>query len=284
MAADDHKLVRLGRTFFAASMVGLGTLHLIFADFVTRMIPAWPAWVPGRSIWARLVGIVLIAVGVLIAVDRKARVAASLLGTIIVLSLLLFSVPQILANPWFGGTWTNPAKLLALCGGAFLLAGLASEPSRARVGEGLSTGESQHERRLLARIVLGGFLMLAGIQHFVYADFVANMVPEWIPGHLFWAYFTGLALLAGGAGLMIERTARAAAFACGVMIFLWFLILHIPRAADEPRNTGEWSGVFESLAISGMAFALAGTRSHVTVRRSRRPSPDARLPGSRSPR
>jgi hypothetical protein len=37
-------------------------------------------------------------------------------------------------------------------------------------------------------LLLAGFLILGGIQHFVYADFVARLVPAWIPGSHFWVY------------------------------------------------------------------------------------------------
>lgn len=40
----------------------------------------------------------------------------------------------------------------------------------------------------LAPLFLGGFLILGGIQHFVYADFVTKLVPAWIPGARFWVY------------------------------------------------------------------------------------------------
>jgi hypothetical protein len=35
--------------------------------------------------------------------------------------------------------------------------------------------------------------------------------------------------------------------------------VHIPRAA-ELRNASEVSGIFEALALSGVAFLVAGTR------------------------
>lgn len=46
------------------------------------------------------------------------------------------------------------------------------------------------------------FLFLSGTQHFLYARFVAKLVPAWIPEPMFWAYAAGAALLAGGMGLL----------------------------------------------------------------------------------
>jgi uncharacterized membrane protein YphA (DoxX/SURF4 family) len=76
---------------------------------------------------------------------------------------------------------------------------------------------------------------------------------------MFWTYFAGSALIAGGIGIMVPCVARIAALLTGAMIFLWVLMLHIPRAIADPyTNVGnEWASVWEALAFSGMALMLA---------------------------
>jgi uncharacterized membrane protein len=118
----------------------------------------------------------------------------------------------------------------------------------------------------LGPLFLALFLILGGIQHFVYLDFVTKLVPSWIPGPRLWVYFTGLALIAGGVGILVPKTSRLAATMTGIMILLWVLLLHIPRALADPHAAGEISGVFEALALSGVAFILDGCRN----RKSRR--------------
>jgi uncharacterized membrane protein len=132
--------------------------------------------------------------------------------------------------------WTNPAKLLALAGGALLAAGGS----------------------LRLAILPGVFLLICGIQHFVYAGFVDTLVPAWIPpGARFWTYFSAVALIAGGAGMLLSKTRRSAALLSGVMIFLWVPMLHLPRAVGM-RNADELAGVFEALAIAGVCWLAAG--------------------------
>jgi putative oxidoreductase len=41
-------------------------------------------------------------------------------------------------------------------------------------------------------------MVIFGIQHYMYVDFVISMIPEWIGGRRFWTYFTGTALAAAG--------------------------------------------------------------------------------------
>jgi len=116
----------------------------------------------------------------------------------------------------------------------------------------------------VARVCLGAFLISSGIQHFLFVPFVATLVPAWIPGPRFWTYFAGVALIAGGAGLILPWTARLAGSLSGLMIFLWFVMLHIPRAlaaSDAASRRNEWTAVFEALAMSGIAFVLAASLS-----------------------
>jgi len=137
--------------------------------------------------------------------------------------------------------WTNPAKVLALLGGAILLVA--------------GTGRAA----TLAAGLLGVFLLICGVQHFVYAGFVDTMVPTWIPpGLRFWTCFSGVALLAGGLGVMVPRTRRPAAILTGTMIFLWVLLLHLPRSV-ELKNAFELAGTFEALAVAGVAWLVAGS-------------------------
>lgn len=244
----------IGRLFFAISMVAFGIQQLLTGGFV-RLVPPLPAWVPTHSVWASLIGVILIAVGVAIGTGIKARRAAAVVGVLLLLALLFLHLPQVAANPLVGFVWTNPFKALAMLGGVIILAGALPEKD---------AGRSSFLARLFATLrplgplFLGGFLILGGVQHFVYADFVARLVPAWIPPEpRFWVYLTGITLIAGGVGILLPKTQRLAATLVGVMILLWVVLLHIPRALADLSNAGETAGVFEALALSGVAFILA---------------------------
>jgi uncharacterized membrane protein len=246
-------LSTLGRLFFAISMVAFGIQQLLTGNFV-RLVPPLPAWMPGHSIWAYLVGVLLIAAGIAIAMGRGARAAAAVLGVMLALSILFLHLPKIAANPTAGFVWTNPFKALAMLGGVIVLAG--SLP--AGEGDRRSGLVRLFERlRPLGPLFFAAFLILGGIQHFVYADFVTKLVPSWVPGPRYWVYFTGIALIAGGVGILLPKTARLAAAMSGIMILLWVVLLHVPRALADLHNAGETAGVFEALALSGVAFILA---------------------------
>lgn len=239
----------LGRLFFAVGIAAFGIQQLVTGGFV-RLVPPLPTWIPSPGLWARGLGLVLVVLGLTLAIGRKARWAAVMLGALILLMFLGLHLPAALKNPLVGFMWTNPAKALAMLGGVILLAGSLPEEE---------SGLARLFRKLrpLGPLFLGGFMILGGIQHFVYADFVAQLVPAWIPGTRFWVYFTGIALIAGGVGILVPKTQRLAATMSGIMIFLWVVLLHIPRAMVDLSDPGEMSGVFEALALSGVALMLA---------------------------
>jgi uncharacterized membrane protein len=243
----------LGRLFFAVSMMAFGIQQLMTAEFV-RVVPPLPEAVPWRSFWPGLIGIVLIIAGVALGTGRMARWAAAVLGVMILLSFLFLHLPLAATDPLVGFMWTNPFKALALLGGVIILAGSLPEEDAHR-----SSVLARLFRRLmpLGTLLLAAFLILGGVQHFVYIGFVEKLVPSWIPEPRFWVCLTGAALIAGGVGILLPKTARLAATMTGIMILLWVVLLHVPRALADLHNAGETSGVFEALALSGVAFILA---------------------------
>lgn len=102
-------------------------------------------------------------------------------------------------------------------------------------------------------------MAIYGVQHFIYLQFVADFIPRWIPWRVFWAEFTGAALIAAATGILFRVRDRWAATLLGAMIFLWVVLLHTSRIAAQPREFGEWRGFFQALAMSGFVFVLAGS-------------------------
>jgi uncharacterized membrane protein len=238
-----ERLAPLGRAFFAVSLIAFGIQQFLFGDFVPGRAPAWPAGVPGRLVWAYATGVVFVVGGAAILLGKHVRAAAVATATLIVGWALLRHVPLALGDTGYGAAWTNLGKALALSGGAFAVAGF------------LQAG----------RFCLGAFLVSSGVQHFLFPAFVAMLVPTWLPGAMFWGYFAGVALILGGVGLVVPRTARLAGALSGLMIASWVVLLHLPRAIGAPEGQGrnEWTAVFEALACSGIAFlatAAAGRK------------------------
>ena len=103
-------------------------------------------------------------------------------------------------------------------------------------------------------------LIVFGIQHFLYAQFISTLIPVWIPRRLFWAYFVGTAFIAAAVSIATKGQARLAAILLGAMFLSWVIIVHAPRVAAHLRNGNEWTSAFIALAMCGGAWIVAGSQ------------------------
>ena len=257
-----EKLIKAGRVFYGVMIATLGIQQIFYADFRPVIFPAWLITMPGLAFLAYFTSIVLIIAGLAIIFEKRAREVSLSLGGIFLLLLFLGQVPyELIADPYSNhlGVWSNPLKELVLAGGAFAVAG--SFPVD-EVGDGKrSLGISVLEKLIpFCGVFVSITMILFGIDHFLYAEFVSKLVPAWIPGQLFWTYFAGVALIGSGVAIILKIKLKLVALLLGAMIFLWFIFLHIPRAIADPYGDkgNELTSVFEALGFSGIAFVIAG--------------------------
>lgn len=133
-----------------------------------------------------------------------------------------------------------------------LMAGLATI-FRNELAQAKRMDKVQIFGRLFLAIPMGVF----GTDHFIATNIVVAIVPSWIPGHLFWAYFVGVALIAAAASITFKRYAVLAATLLGAMIFSFVLLIHIPNLARYPNSRFLLAVLLRDLSFSGGAFAFA---------------------------
>src|SRR5258708_5897291 len=83
----------------------------------------------------------------------------------------------------------------------------------------------------IGRIFYALGLIGIGVQHFIFAEFIAVIVPywpAWIPGRPFWVCAVGTALIASGLALIANAKARATAAILGAAFLLLTLFDHVP--------------------------------------------------------
>jgi len=107
-------------------------------------------------------------------------------------------------------------------------------------------------------------LAVFATEHFRGARFIQNMVPSWMPGHLFWAYFVGCALLAAATSLTVTKFVRLSSTLLGLMFFLFVCMIHIPHALAHPGDRFAWAVALRDLSFAGGAWALAGLHSRAS--------------------
>jgi uncharacterized membrane protein len=243
-----------GPAIFGVAMMAFGIENLVYADGVEGLEPL-PSWLPGAPAWAIATGLMLIIAGVMILARQRRGAAALAVAVLLGLWLLVLHVPLVIAQPHDGSIWTTTLETLALGCGALVLAVLSS--LRSRAGAAADGRASLVRAALVGRVCFGlaaiGFCVL----HFLYHAYVASVIPNWLPGHLAWAYLTGLAFLAAGTSAITGRRAQLAMTLTGVMFGTWVLIVHAPRVAAAPTNRAEWTSLIVALAMCGASWIIA---------------------------
>jgi uncharacterized membrane protein YphA (DoxX/SURF4 family) len=101
-------------------------------------------------------------------------------------------------------------------------------------------------------------LALFGMQHIVFLHDVMTAVPSWMPGHMFWAVFVGIALVAASLSIVTGIKTELAALMVAVMLFLFVLLIYVPNLVQNPGDLAV-TALMRDLSLSGGALALAGT-------------------------
>lgn len=99
--------------------------------------------------------------------------------------------------------------------------------------------------------------IVIGIQHYMYADFVAGLVPSFISGKIFWVYLTGTGMIAAGISFIINIKVPLAAMLLAIMLMIFILLIHVPILSGHPLAIN-CTRAIQDTAIAGTAFMLTG--------------------------
>src|SRR5258707_13899181 len=142
--------------------------------------------------------------------------------------------------------WMCFAGLIYLVAGVFIL---RREISAARGWDKLIT---------FGCVFIAVPLAVFATEHFRGARSMQNMVPSWMPAHLFWAYFVGCALLAAATSLTVRKFVRLSSTLLGLMFFLFVCMIYLPSLLKHSTNRFAWTFLLRDLSFAAGAWALAG--------------------------
>src|SRR5208282_2424993 len=220
--------IGLGRGFFAIAAAGLAIFSLSYGEFGTSG-RSLPDWIPWREAWVYLSALILLAAGVGLCFSRTALPAVLTIGVYLAVWAVL-DTPPIFSKPLSIGAWYGFCEATTSLVGAWILYALLQQQSR---GSGLAIA-SEHGLRA-AQVLFGLTCVFYGVSHFAYADYTAGMVPAWLPDRLGLAYFTGLAHLAAGIGIIVGVLPRLAATLEAIMMSLFGLLVWVASFFAQPR-------------------------------------------------
>jgi uncharacterized membrane protein len=121
----SDRLANAGRHLFAFPLAVFGVQHFMYSRFVATLVPAWIPW---RWFWACFVGAAFIAASIGIATRVQARVAATLMGAMFFLFVVLVHLPRVFAHPHNSNEVTSAMVAVAMFGASFVVAQSSRTP------------------------------------------------------------------------------------------------------------------------------------------------------------
>jgi uncharacterized membrane protein len=250
-ARGIEKAVALGPMFFAVPMAVFGGDHFMVPQIVASMVPSW---IPGHLFWTYFVGTALIAAALSIVVEKYSTLAATLLGLMIFSFVLLLHVPKLAANPGDRITLAVLLRDLSFSAGAFSFA-IAHGRKRA--------ADFTRKVTVALRFAIAIPTLSFGVEHFLHPQFVpvvplSQLMPSWVPAHLFVSFMTGISLIGCGSLMLVNWKARAAAIWLGIVALAMVVLIYLPMVIAKPSDIGNGLNYFvDTLAFSGTALLLA---------------------------
>jgi len=239
--------LKTGKTLFAIAILAIGLIHLIFQNFPMGLLPI-PAAVPGRLALANLTGIGLVAAGIALLFDKLTYYGAIVSGIIWLLLIVLFQLPTLMGKLNSPNTWTGAFECIMLLGGVCLVLGDCFPFNKNPAFKPAPIGRY---------LYLSGLAVFA-ILHYVYLQFIAMLVPLWLPGHVFWAWLVLIAFILSALSIVVNKKVKPAMLLLSFMFLTWVAILHLPRAFAKTHSEPEWTSTCIALAAGGVALMMAG--------------------------
>lgn len=82
------------------------------------------------------------------------------------------------------------------------------------------------------------FIIFTGLAHFKFQKGMTMMIPDFIPGKLFWVYFTGIIEIAAGIGLMIPSIRELTA----VLLLVFYVLVFIANIQSSKKKINIFKG------------------------------------------
>lgn len=228
------------------------------------------------SAW--LIGAAFVIGSLSFALRTGDRLVGRLMGGLLILDFLIVHVPRMTGALADAGLRTRGFETLSMAAIALLLAAASPRTSRERgpaaerALDSIPPG-SRLDRATagLGRFLFATALFIFGAQHFTLIPFIASLVPAWMPGHVFLAYFTGSAMVAAALSIATGKLVRVAGVLLAAMFLIWVATLHAPRVAHAPHNGDEWCSLLVPVALAGGGLVAAGRVARSQLKMSGRP-------------
>jgi hypothetical protein len=252
------KLSSIGRVLFSVAIIALGGETVFCASYAGdslgvayRAIPVIP-WLPAIPWLAYGCGLLLVACGIGLLRNQTARLASLVVGCLFFISTVILDVPKSIAHPGNMSLRTAVFEPLAIAAIALLWPTKNAKPAWLRPG---------------SRYLLALCLVVFGVDHLLALSPMGGLLPAWIPWHVFWVAFFGIAFVAAALSLAFQIMQLWGPLCLGLMFALWVVTLHLPRVLGlygipgAGHNPNEWGSLFIAVALCGGFWGLVDLAS-----------------------
>jgi uncharacterized membrane protein YphA (DoxX/SURF4 family) len=112
---------------------------------------------------------------------------------------------------------------------------------------------------VIGRIIYSVPFLAFGFGHVTNAPAMSGMVPLYIPGAIFWVYFSGAAMILAGLAIITGVQARAACLGLGLMLAIFIVTIQLPGMANPQTHMMSLVNGLKDTGLLGAALVIAST-------------------------
>lgn len=252
------RVLGVGHIIFALAIAGLGVVGLATGHFAYVWQPV-PANLPAREVFAYANGVVMLALGVSLLINRMAGLAALILTLYLLIWFFLLHGPIVASAPLVADNWSGFGENGTLIVGGLVLIATCPAQSPRSLPKFLKGTAGVH----VARIVFAFAAFLMTLDNFPYPKANADFPPTWIPHWYGWGYLVGSGYVATGLSILFRVCPKFATNVAAVMMSLLTLLCWVTFVVQAPTNRINWTGLLISSALTGAGWMIAESyRSH----------------------
>ena len=245
------RLTTAGSTIFGLSLIGFGIIQWVTQNFLTSLLPF--TTLPVKILWVNGTATLFLLCGVFLVLRQSIALAAAVTALLFTSFFLYPHLPRLFSNINNPRVWTVAFETAAIASGAWMMsAACIIDTKKKKWMQGVPVAGA------ISRFVFAVCLVVFGIQHFMYSEFIIGLMPAWLPGKYFWSYLVKSGFLFAALSLFLNRLVNRSMFLLGSMFLSWVILLHGPRAISKGTDADEWTSLCIALAISGISFYISG--------------------------
>ena len=249
-AGKQLHVISAGHAVFALTMIVLGIIGLVKGDFTPTWGGVYKSF-PAQTALAYLCAVISLVSGIGMLWQTTALFASRMLLIYLWLWLLVFRVSYIFMHPIAPEAWWAFGDTAVMLAATWILYIWFADEQHTHFR--FATGDTSLR---IARILYGFALIPFGAAHFIFLKRSLEVIPGWMPWHLFWAYATGCFFIAAGIAILTGIYARLAAALSVLMMVLFTVIVWIPIILAHP-GAFDWLEFYDSCALMAGGWVVA---------------------------